>query len=356
MKPKQWIIKIFLFSTLSLLIMGIINFILDPFEQYRKTTLYKPMYDNERYLSPGLAKTYDYKQVVIGSSMTENFVLSDIKNILGFSKPIKFCMSGATAYEMKIMLDSAYEHRQIDTVIYGLDFFSFTGKATRLFNGDDSLPLYLYDNNLLNDYRYLVSFDTFKFFVDSLIMSKADQKFDFNRMFEWQHNVSESDFNGTDRVSEWKKKTGFHTDYRKDEYSLKLMKENIDANLIPIIRNHPETTFYIFYPPYSILAFKDMQSQGWLSTIEQFKQYVFKQLIHYPNVKIYDFQASKEVTCSLDNYKDLLHYHQRINAWMLQQMKNENYLTRDNAQVQKFNQSLSTNIQECVEKIYFNQK
>lgn len=346
MKPTRWIIKFFLFLTLSLLFMGVVNFILDPFQQYRKAQFYKPIYDNERYLNAGLAKTYDYNQVIIGSSMTENFILSDAKKILGFKKPIKFCMSGATAYEMKIMLDYAYKQRKIDAVIYGLDFFSFTGSTTRLFQGDGTLPFYLYDNNLLNDYRYFLSFDTFKFFVDSFILPKPASMFDFDRMYQWQHKLSESDFNGTDRITEWKAKDGFNPDYHKDEYSIEGMKKNVDVNLIPLIRNHPETTFYIFYPPYSILAFKDMRSKGWLRTVEQFKQHIFTQLAHYPNVKIYDFQASKEVTCNLDNYKDLLHYHQRINTWMLQQMKNDNYLTNDNTELQKFNQSLSANIQE----------
>ncbi|MDD5210796.1 MAG: hypothetical protein PHV62_00130 [Sulfuricurvum sp.] len=356
MKPTPWIIKFFLFLTLGLLIMGVVNFMLDPFQQYRKAQFYKPIYDNERYLNPGLAKIYEYKQVIIGSSMTENFILSDAKDILGFNKPIKFCMSGATAYEMRIMLDCAYQHRKIDAVIYGLDLFSFTGNTTRLFQGDGSLPFYLYDNNRLNDYRYLLSFDTFKFFVDSFILSKPAVTFDFNRMYQWQHKLSESAFNGADRIMEWKLKEGFNPDYHGDEYSLVAMKANIDVNLIPIVRNHPETTFYIFYPPYSILAFKDMQSKGWLSTVQQFKQHLFTQLAQYPNVKIYDFQVSEEVTCNLDNYKDLLHYHQRINTWMLKQMQNENYLTKDNAELEKFNRSLSTNIQECVTKIYSKQK
>jgi hypothetical protein len=350
MKPIAWILKFILLSLLTLLIMGVINFTVDPFQQYRKAHFYKPIYDNERYLNPGLAKTYEYNQVIIGSSMTENFLLSDIKEILGFDKPIKFCMSGATAYEMKTMLDSAYQHRTIDSVIYGADFFSFTGSTTRLFNGEGSLPFYLYDNNRLNDYRYLLSFDTFKFSLDSFVLLKPAVMFDFNRMYQWQHALSESDFNGTNRIREWKNKVGFNPDYHKDEYSLVAMKANIDVNLIPLVQNHPETTFYIFYPPYSILAFKNMKEKGWLGTVEQFKYHLFIQLAHYPNVKIYDFQASKEVTCNLDNYKDLLHYHQRINKWMLEQMKNDNYLVKDNRELRKLNRSLSTNIQECYEK------
>ena len=353
MKPIPWIIKFLLLSILTLLTVGVINFLLDPFQQYRKANFYKPIYDNERYLNPGLAKTYDYNQVIIGSSMTENFLLSDTKDILGFNNPIKFCMSGATAYEIKTLLDYAYQNRKIDTVVYGVDLFSFTGSTTRLFQGEGSFPFYLYDNNRLNDYRYLVSFDTFKFFVDSFVLSKPEVMFDFNRMYQWQHKASEDDFNGVDRISEWNEKYGFNPDYTQSDYSLKAMKANIDINLIPLIQNHPETTFYFFYPPYSILAFKDMENKGWLSTVEQFKQHLFTQLAHYPNVKIYDFQVSKEVTCNLDNYKDLLHYHQRINTWMLQEMKNENYRIKDKAELQKFNRSLSSNIDECVAKINF---
>lgn len=347
MKPIPWIINIIILATLGLLIMGVTNFILDPFQQYRKAQFYKPIYDNERYLNSGLAKTYDYKQVIIGSSMTENFTLSDAKDILGLDRVIKFSMSGATAYEMKLTLDYAYRHRKIDTVIYGLDLFSFTGNTTRLFAGAGTFPFYLYDDNHLNDYRYLVSFDTFKFFVDSFIVPKPAQMFDFNRMYQWQYKLREGDFNTKDRIDEWKEKYGFNPDYTKSEYALKSMKENIDINLLPLIQNHPETTFYIFYPPYSILAFKDMKNKGWLKSVEEFKHYVFLELAHYPNVKLYDFQASSEVTCNLDNYKDLLHYHQRINTWMLQQMKNESYLIKNNAQLKSSNRLLGKNINEC---------
>ncbi|MDD2829424.1 MAG: hypothetical protein PHW18_07625 [Sulfuricurvum sp.] len=347
MKPIPWILKFILLSILTLSIVGSINFILDPLQQYRKAHFYKPIYDNERYLNPGLAKTYEYNQVIIGSSMTENFILSDAKEILGFNKPIKFCMSGATAYEIKIMLDSAYQHRKIDSVIYGVDLFSFTGETTRLFDGEGSLPFYLYDNNRLNDYRYLLSFDTLKFFVDSFVLPKPEVMFDLNRMYQWQHKSNEDDFNGTDRLDEWSEKYGFNPDYSKSEFTLKALKANIDTNLIPLIQNHPETTFYLFYPPYSILAFKDMENKGWLNTVELFKRHLLTQLAHYPNVKIYDFQASKEVTCNLDNYKDLLHYHQRINRWMLEEMKKENYLTSDKGKFGRLNRSLISNIHGC---------
>ena len=41
---------------------------------------------------------------------------------------------------------------------------------------------------------------------------------------------------------------------------------------------------------------------------------------------MYDFQAEKSVTHNLNNYKDLSHYHQRINYWMIEQIKENKYL------------------------------
>lgn len=350
MKPIQWITIFFLFLIFGLLTMGVINFIIDPFQQYRKAELYKPIYDNERYLNPGLAKNYDYQEVIIGSSMTENFILSESTSFLGFSKPIKFCISGTTAYEMKTILDTAYHYKKIDSVLYGLDFFSFTGSTTRLFAGEGTTPFYLYDSNPWNDYRYLLSFDTFTFALDTYInskMSKHAPRFDFNRMYQWQHNFSENDFNGLKHIKTWKNKNTLTKDYYSGNYSIEAMKKNFDINLLPIIKDHPETTFYIFYPPYSILVFKDFEKEDWLNTIQQFKIYVFTQLNNYPNVKIYDFQASKEVMCNLDNYKDLTHYHQRINTWMLEQIKEEKFLTHDLTSLQNSNNALLKNIQEC---------
>ena len=56
-----------------------------------------------------------------------------------------------------------------------------------------------------------------------------------------------------------------------------------------------------------------------------FKEYVSSSLLDCKNVDIYDFQIANEITTNLSNYKDLTHYHQKINSWILQQMKENKY-------------------------------
>ena len=48
--------------------------VIDPFQIYHKATAFIPPIDNghQIYANAGIAKSYDYDSVIIGSSMTEN--------------------------------------------------------------------------------------------------------------------------------------------------------------------------------------------------------------------------------------------------------------------------------------------
>ena len=74
-----------------------------------------------------------------------------------------------------------------------------------------------------------------------------------------------------------------------------------------------------------------MQNAGYLEEYLKFKSYVFSIMKNYKNIKLYDFQSEDIVTCNLANYKDITHYHQRINLWMLNNMRMGTYLvSKDN--------------------------
>ena len=51
-------------------------------------------------------------------------------------------------------------------------------------------------------------------------------------------------------------------DYFKDA-----VEENLQKNILPYIEAHPETEFYIFYPPYSILFWNDVTREKELETV-----------------------------------------------------------------------------------------
>ena len=324
---------LFLTALFIVVIVSLFNFIVDPYQQYRKPTLYKTFYGgNERALNSGLARHYDYNSIIIGSSMTENFLISKSSELL--NKPIKLSISGGTAHEIFLTLKSAFaDNKKIDTVLIGFDIYAVSGKPTRLRFGDDSIPLYLYDQNIFNDIFYLANFDTLKDSVKILIAPyrfyKTDPRWNYENMYQWQ-NQYVKDF-GKDKVLKKLK------DYKptkidnSNDYSFETMKKSFEYNFLTIVKEHPEVNFIFFYPPYSIITYKIWEDNGSLDDILKFKAYVAEKFTTMTNVKLYDFHDAFKITTNLDNYRDFDHYTQDINNWIIDQIIDGNFLvTKEN--------------------------
>lgn len=329
MEKNKIFVKIFVtLSTLFIFIVSLFNYTIDPFLQYRQPTLYKTFYyGNQRALNAGFAKNYDYSSIVTGSSMSENFLISKVSEIM--KNPIKLSISGGSAHEIFNTLDTAFRSKnKIENVLLGLDINAVSGKADRLRYGDSSFPLYLYDYNYLNDIFYLASFDTLKesikILFSSIIRDKNDLNWNYENMYQWQHK-HENEF-GKDKVLQMLKNAPLTNNFNKLEYSFDTMKKSFDLNYLQLVKNNPDVHFIFFYPPYSVIAFKDWQKRGILEDIIKFKLYVVEKFSKLSNVSLYDFQSAVEVTTNLDNYKDFTHYHQNINNWLIDMIKEDRYI------------------------------
>jgi len=330
MNQKKKYVLIWLFTATAIfLFVVLVNYIVDPYQQYRKASFYPVLYEkNQRYMLPGMIKNYDYDSIVIGSSMTQNFILSDVRKYLDFNKPIKLTPSSTTAYEAKQLIELAFKYKKVRQVLYGLDLFAFIGKKDRV-EKDVFFPSYLYDNNIWNDYQYLCNFDIFIKSLKSIIIPFFDTKnilYNYDYMWQWQHYFKKFRI---ERVYETYFRKIKFLKHNDDEKIFLEMKESFDANLLSIIQQHPETDFIIFYPPYSILTFKYWEKTGFLISSIKFKEYVFRKLKKFKNVQIYDFQIEKNILYDLSNYRDYSHYHQKINIWMLKEIAKKHFIVTD---------------------------
>jgi len=344
MKYRKNIRLLILITIIILLTISSINFIIDPFQQYRKATFYKTIFMKPFYLNAGLIKNYNYDSIIIGSSMTENFIISEVNNILGYRSTIKLPISKGNIVELYTILNSAIKSKKVNNVLYGLDIFSLKDASNRL-------PTYLYDYNILNDYLYLFSIDTLKrsFFYPFLqyTIPKTHPRLNYNLMFQWQHSVPKSDFNSTKVLSSFAK-NNIDLDKNIDEKQLEKERiTNVVKYLIPLVKNNPNINYTFLYPPYSILLYKRMKNikrlDGFIST----KKEIFKLISKYKNVRIYDFQIAKDITYNLNNYKDITHYHQKINTWMLKQIHDNNYLVNSN-NIDEYTKRLKVQVDEYI--------
>lgn len=110
-----------------------------------------------------------------------------------------------------------------------------------------------------------------------------------------------------------------------------MIKANLKQNVISLAEEHPETEFYLFFPPYSIYSFDSLNQQGALEKQLDAEKYALELLLQYDNIHMFSFFGETDLVCDLDHYKDIAHYSEDVNEQMLNWMA-EGYdeLTLDN--------------------------
>ncbi|MBU5445289.1 copper amine oxidase N-terminal domain-containing protein [Paenibacillus sp. MSJ-34] len=300
--------------SLTILICAV-TYIFDPLQFYRKATFYTPVFSTEeRYQNPGLAKNYDYDTIIIGTSMTQNFVPSYVDRVLG-GKTMKLSMEGSTANEHYLIAKRAIATGKVKRVLWGLDYFSLKAPNKQ---DQESFPYYLYDDNPWNDIHYLFNISTAETAATSVakqLLSKEAAN-DLDMLNNWDRYAKY----GQDQVLEnWRNARNTEFSFQTNEEPLDFIKNTFETNIISLIEQHPEIEFIVYYPPYTILRhqlWSQINEQRYENQLEM-KKYMFERFHAFPNVKLYDFQADSDITYNLNAYKDLSHHSQAINETII---------------------------------------
>ncbi|WP_410770528.1 copper amine oxidase N-terminal domain-containing protein [Fontibacillus sp. BL9] len=344
MKNIRFVISFLVFVVLFGAIVGTFVYAVDPLQQYRKAS-YQPLFSGQqRYQNPGLAKNYKYDMVIIGSSMTENFVPSEVGESLG-GNVLKLSTEGSTAKEQRMIANVAIGTGQVKKILWGLDYFSLRENSVR---DEQSFPFYLYDENKLNDYKYIFNVSNVKQAFGALFLPK--DKYPQYRNLEKLNNWDAYAVYGADRVlTKWKEAWLSEQTTSENEPSLDVVKQRFQDNILSLVKAHPEIEFVIYYPPYSVI-----RQQVWYSlNPERFnnqlamKKYMYEQFSAYDNVTIHDFQNDSSITYDLGVYKDLSHHSAGINQLIVQEIAAGTHLvTGDNVDLN--NSQLKQQVQSLV--------
>lgn len=347
---KFFLIRILMLVFGLLTLVGGFNLFIDPCQQYRQAMFYKVYFDpsKERYLNSGLAKNYDYETAIIGSSMVENFYNNDLANTMNTSV-IKLPISGGSGNEIHWLLSKILNHKQTKNIVYGLDAYSFAGEIDRLRYGKRSFPIYLYDDTLLNNIYYLLSIDTLEESIEVILRNFFQDLehpwYNQDKMYNWMH-LHRDNFGRKQTIQSYldANKT-INSQYNFEDFKFDTLKKSFDANILRHIAENQNVNFYIFYPPYSILGLKHIQNQGWFEDFVNLKKYIYEVTKSLKNVKIYDFQIASEITYNLDNYKDITHYSDKINYWMVEKISKNEYLISEQ-NINQYTNDLRNQIEE----------
>jgi hypothetical protein len=318
--PRRF--AVFIPTTLALVAalltaIALLNWWVDPFQQYRLAAAEQVRYVRalQRYINPGLAKNAEYDFVISGSSLMENYDLAQVNQSCR-AQSINLATSAISAFEQRQILETALRHRNPRRVLMTLDFNSFAPAIdASLPEIVDPLPLHLYDDNRLNDFRYLLSGPiTMRSLAALAKVPIGTYSTDPRRAWSWEHEVGFS----REQMLKGIDSNDINRRFKQAPRNLERMRASFDFNIAAIIENHPETEFNIVFPPYSIVVWLDFAQREQLELSLQFKEHVLARLRDLPNARIFDMQWDDSITHNLDLYADIYHFSPEVSRRLLE--------------------------------------
>ena len=285
MKEKKFFSLLILGIIFVLFIIMSVMIIVDPYFHYHKPLkILKYRLGNERYINDGIIRNFNYNGVITGTSMVENFKSSQFDKLFNVNS-IKIPFAGASYKEINENLERALSrNKNIKIVLRSLDYeYLLSHVDTMRFN---NYPEYLYDDNYLNDYKYLLNKDIIIKGLGTVVYYtlKGKETTSFDEYSTWNLGF------GKEKVlSRYKREEKVNKKNTLSEEEKRIINENIQKNIISLSKNYPNVKFIYFITPYSIIYWDSINQQGNLEKQIMAEQYVIEKLIEIPNIELYSF-------------------------------------------------------------------
>ena len=301
----KWLKKLSLLIIFFITLLMIVAYVVDPFMYYRSTDNKYML--NSRFVNRGIIENYDYDTVIIGSSMIQNFNMQSFRDKLD-CEPIKLTIGGISLDEIELMSSLVSNNTNVEKIIINIDSTQFNS-----IEEINRFPKYLYDDKILNDFKYLLGYETWMRFipVDIALRLLDVAGIDLPQKFEMATSI--------DYIEDWSMDHSFGEEIVLNGYlnssaivskqdttdMYDNMTNRFDEYLINI--DMQESIEYIFlFPPYSALYWHHVDEEGYADILLEFKKYIVNSLSNY-DVRIVDMQDLEHID-NLDYYKDLTHY------------------------------------------------
>lgn len=329
---KKWVIAFFALFLAGLLFLAGIIIVVDPYFHYH-APLEGISYDLffQRYQNDGIVRHFEYNAIITGNSMAECFKSSECDALFGVNS-VKTPFSGASPKELDMNLRTAFENNDgIGLVIIGMDYGNFIQDKDHMGYEAEDYPDFLYDSNPFNDIKYLYNKNILSTALDFVLRSRAAlPPTSFDQYSYWDESIAY----GRDSVfSSYERHWDTGEEHHMDEERAALLTGNIEQNYIETIKAHPETEFYLYFPPYSVLFWDKQNRMGVLELQLEAEKLVIEMLLPYENVHLFSFLDDFELVENFEHYKDYIHHDPGINSHILECMsRGEHQLTAENYQ------------------------
>lgn len=329
MKEKKWFFGTIICVVICLGLFAAVIVVTDPYFHFH-APLQWLSYDmsDERYANDGISRHFEYDAIITGSSMMQNFKTSEFDELF-VCNAIKLPYAGAVYQEISQSLQRAFSYQEgIKAVVWGLDGSGLIKEAN--YQSYENFPTYLYDANPFNDIYYVLNKDVMCHrTLHNLLMTMTgtpSTTFDEYSSRDYENGYA-AVMRNYDRREDILADTGLTEEERR------MVEENIRENVCAVIEQNPDTTFYIFFTPYSVVYWDGWYRNGRISAQIEAEELAAGLLLQYDNVELYCFYENEDLIFNLNYYRDPIHYISEINSEILRWMQEGEYcLTKENYQ------------------------
>ncbi|MBB4424329.1 hypothetical protein GGD66_002875 [Bradyrhizobium sp. CIR48] len=319
---------------------ALLTYVVDPLQLFRpsRSAFYS---DDTRVQNAGLIRSQSFDTAFMGTSLAIHFRQSDIDRALGV-RSLKLAMTGSNSRQQAFVLEQAIAGGA-RRVIWAMDDFIFVDAAD--IEADPYLSVDLYRGTAKGIASYLFSAAMAKESLFTLLRSVPPLqgpltraapflpvKFAFADVDDIYALPRDFDiareYNARRTLAAFAYITSpVRSRFLGEGYGYDAMVRHFERDAIGLITRHPDVTFDIYFPPYSILQFVAMRdaSPETLKIVTDVTAVVAQRLTQLPNVRLHDFRAVKAVTHDLENYGDVIHHSPVVDAKVLQWLASGEY-------------------------------
>jgi len=333
--------RLLLASVACVLGAALLTYLVDPLQLFRASRLAAFYSDDTRMQNAGLIRSQAFDTAFMGTSLAIHFRQSDIDRALGVHS-LKLAMTGSNSRQQSFVLEQAID-RGARRVIWEMDDFIFVDAAD--IESDPYLSVDLYLRTAKGIAAYLFSVAMAKESLFALLRSVPPLREPLARAAPYlpvKFALSDVDdiyalpqnfdvargYNAQKALASFAYITApSRSRFLGEGYRYEAMVRHFEQDAISLITRHPNVTFDIYFPPYSILQFVAMRdaSPQTLKIVMDLTAHIAERLTQLPNVRLYDFRAVKEVTHDLGNYGDVIHHSPVVDAKVLQWLASGEY-------------------------------
>lgn len=284
---------------------------------------------DERYINSGIAKHFEYNALITGTSMTENFKTSEFDALFA-TNSIKVPLEGSSYNEINEIITIALKSNpELKMVLRGIDSSGLVADKNKREYAKNQWPGYLYDENPINDIKYLLNGEAVKRAAINCYMTIAGVP---SMTFDEYANWSDASFYGADfALAAYERPEVVEEKSFLSDEERKMVLENVQQNLTAVAAAYPEVTFYYYITPVSILYWDKLGRLGKVDWYVEAERIAIEEMLQYPNIKLFSFYTYLDVVGDLSYYKDVAHHWGKTNSNLLNKMKEEQFmLTSDN--------------------------